>query len=44
MLNSRAELIIVSIISRKPAVVDVVIDHEPNPDDFRVTARKLTDT
>lgn len=33
-----------AIDSKKPAVVDVVIDHGPNPDDFRVTARRLTDT
>ena len=30
--------------SGKPAVVDVLIDRGPNPDDFRATARRLTDT
>ena len=30
--------------SGKPAVVDVIIDKGPNPDDFRATARRLTDT
>ena len=30
--------------SGKPAVVDVIIDRGPNPDDFRATARRLTDT
>ena len=30
--------------SGRPAVVDVIIDKGPNPDDFRATARRLTDT
>ena len=30
--------------SGKPAVVDVLIDRGPNPDDFRATTRRLTDT
>ena len=33
-----------ALASGKPAVVDVLIDRGPNPDDFRATARRLTDT
>lgn len=33
-----------ALASGKPAVVDVIIDRDPNPDDFRATARRLTDT
>ena len=33
-----------ALASGKPAVVDVIIDRGPNPDDFRATARRLTDT
>ena len=33
-----------ALASEKPSVVDVITDRGPNPDDFRVMARRLTDT
>ena len=33
-----------AVDSGKPAVVDVIIDRGPNPDDFRASARRLTET
>ncbi|MEE9198720.1 MAG: thiamine pyrophosphate-dependent enzyme, partial [Dehalococcoidia bacterium] len=33
-----------AIASGKPAIVDVVIDRGPSPDDFRASPRRLTET